>query len=121
MVMGGDNGGFMVKDDQQEFTARVLDLLENDELYRKKSGEARLHAMTWSIGEITRKLADIYKETITAYLEDYGRPRSPVWELIIDKRWWKINNKIIRKKTKKKLHEIRLKLKSQTLLKYSAE
>jgi glycosyltransferase involved in cell wall biosynthesis len=121
MVMGGDNGGFMVKDDKSEFTARVLDLLENEELYRKKSEEARRHAMTWSIGEITRKLADIYRETIASYLVDYGRPRSPVWELIIDKRWWTINNKIIRKKTKKKLHEIRSRLKNQTLLKYSVE
>jgi glycosyltransferase involved in cell wall biosynthesis len=121
MVMGGDNGGFMVKDDQQEFTARVLDLLENEELYRRKSEEAKRHAMTWSIGEITRKLADIYKETITSYQKYYGKSRSPVWELISDKRWWKINNKIIRKKTKKKWHEIRSKLKSQTLLKYSVE
>jgi glycogen synthase len=121
MVMGGDNGGFMVKDDQQEFTARVLDLLENEELYREKSEEARRHAMTWSIGEITRKLADIYKETVASYIVDYGKPRSPVWELIIDKRWWKINNKIIQKKTKKKLHELHAKLKQQTLLKYSVE
>jgi glycosyltransferase involved in cell wall biosynthesis len=121
MVMGGDNGGFMVKDDQQEFTARVLDLLENGELYRQKSEEARRHAMTWSIGEITRKLADIYKETVTSYIVDYGKSRSPVWELIIDKRWWKINNKIIQKKTKKKLHELHAKLKQQTFLKYSVE
>jgi glycosyltransferase involved in cell wall biosynthesis len=112
MVMGGDNGGFMVKDDQQEFTDRVLELLNNEELYRQKSKEAKLHANIWSLEEITKKLADIYKETIASYIKDYGKPRSPVWELIINKRWWKINNKIIKKKTKKKLQQIHSKIKS---------
>ncbi|MCL2809712.1 MAG: glycosyltransferase, partial [Treponema sp.] len=43
-VMGGDNGGFMVKNDTQEFTNRVLDLLGDNELYRRKSEEAKKHA-----------------------------------------------------------------------------
>jgi len=110
MVMGGNNGGFMVKDDPQEFTDRVLQLLNNEELYRQKSEEARIHARAWSLGEITKKLAEIYKETISSYMKDYGKPRSPVWELITKKRWWEINNKIIKKKTKKKLQEIRSKI-----------
>ncbi|MDR0303099.1 MAG: glycosyltransferase [Treponema sp.] len=111
MVMGGDNGGFMVKNNPDEFTARVLDLLNNEELYRQKSEEAKLHAKSWSIEEITKKLTGIYRETITSYIEDYGRSRSPVWELIMNKRWWKINNKIIKKKTKKKLQELHSKIK----------
>jgi len=110
MVMGGDNGGFMVKDDPQEFTERVLQLLNDEELYRQKSEEARIHARAWTLGEITKKLTNIYKETISSYIRDYGKPRSPVWELLMNKRWWEINNKIIRKKTKKKLQEIRLKI-----------
>jgi len=111
MVMGGDNGGFMVKDDPQEFTARVLDLLNDEELYKRKSQEAVVHARAWSLDEITKKLANIYRETAASYIKDYGKPRSPVWELLMDKRWWDINNKIIKKKTKMKLKEIQSKIK----------
>jgi glycosyltransferase involved in cell wall biosynthesis len=102
MVMGGDNGGFMVKNDKEEFTARVLDLLEDRELYQKKSCEARLHAGSWAIDKITKKLVCEYRATTDLYREEYGDPRTPVWELLMDKRWWKINNKIIRKRTKSK-------------------
>jgi glycosyltransferase involved in cell wall biosynthesis len=112
MVMGGDNGGFMVKDDPKEFTDRVLQLLNDKELYRQKSEEARIHAKAWSLEEITKKLLNIYKETISSYMRDYGKPRSPVWNLLTDKRWWEINNKIIQKKTKTKLQEIRTKIES---------
>jgi len=111
MVMGGDNGGFMVKDDPKEFTDRVLQLLNDEELYRQKSKEAMIHAQSWSLGEITKRLVDIYKETISSYTKDYGKSRSPVWELVMNKRWWEINNKIIKKKTKLKLQEIRSKIK----------
>jgi glycosyltransferase involved in cell wall biosynthesis len=105
MVMGGDNGGFMVKNDKEEFAARVLDLLEDRELCQKKSDEARLHARSWAIDEITKKLVDEYRATAEFYREEYGDPRTPVWELLMDKRWWKINNKIIRKRTKSKWRE----------------
>jgi glycosyltransferase involved in cell wall biosynthesis len=99
MVMDGNNGGFMVKNDSEEFSARVLDLLKDKELYRKKSEGARVHAMSWSIGEITKKLELIYSQTIEAYSAEYGVPRVPVWELLMNKHWWKINNKIIKKRT----------------------
>jgi len=111
MVMGGDNGGFMVKDDPKEFTDRVLQLLNNEELYRQKAEEAKIHARAWALGEVTKRLINIYKETISSYIKDYGKPRSPVWELLLNKRWWEINNKIIKKKTKRKLQEIQSKLK----------
>jgi len=110
MVMGGDNGGFMVKDDPAEFTDRVLQLLNNEELYRQKAKEARNHAQSWSLGEITKRLAAIYKETVSSYIKEFGKPRSPVWDLVMNKRWWEINNKIIRKKTKLKFQEIRSKI-----------
>jgi glycosyltransferase involved in cell wall biosynthesis len=112
MVMGGDNGGFMVKNDPDDFIARVLELLENPELRYRKSLEARSHARTWSIDELTKKLVGIYELTVDAYLEDYGEPRMPVWELLIDKRWWKVNNKIFRKKTRQILNEMKSKLKA---------
>ncbi|MDR0496442.1 MAG: glycosyltransferase [Treponema sp.] len=113
MVMGGDNGGFMVKNDVDEFTARVLDLLEDPELKRRKSNEAKTHARSWSIGELTKKLAAIYETTIESYKGDYGEPVMPAWGLLMDKRWWKINNKIFKKRTKRIWQEMQLKLKKQ--------
>jgi glycosyltransferase involved in cell wall biosynthesis len=61
-VMGGDNGGFMVKNDSAEFRDRVLDLLGDGELYRKKAEEARRHARGWTVEGLTEKLLDIYRE-----------------------------------------------------------
>ena len=106
MVMAGDNGGFMVNNDADEFTSRVLELLENKELRRRKSEEARIYARSWSIVELTKKLVVIYESTINVYLEEYGERRTPVWKLLMDKRWWKINNKIFQKKAKGKWQEM---------------
>ena len=114
MVMGGDNGGFMVKNNKAEFTERVLELLENPELRSSKSSEARLHARSWSIEELTKKLVVIYDVTRKAYREEHGDPRTPVWELLLDKRWWKINNRIFRTETKRRWQEMRSKLAKQS-------
>jgi glycosyltransferase involved in cell wall biosynthesis len=107
MVMGGDNGGFMVKNDPAGFTAAVLRLLDDPELYRAKAAEAKIHARSWSIDVVTQRLVEIYRLTADAYRADYGDSRTPVWELITDKRWWKINNKIFRKKTSQKWQELK--------------
>jgi glycosyltransferase involved in cell wall biosynthesis len=107
MVMGGDNGGFMVKNDAACFTAAVLRLLDDGELHRAKAAEARLHARSWSIGEVTTRLLDLYRATVDAHRADYGDPRMPVWELLLTKRWWKLNNKIFRKKTKQKWQQLK--------------
>jgi glycosyltransferase involved in cell wall biosynthesis len=107
MVMGGDNGGFMVKNDPAEFTAGVLRLLEDPELYRQKAAEAKIHAQSWSIDVVTKRLVEIYQATADAYRAEYGDPHTPVWELLMDKRWWKINNTIVQKKTKLKWQEIK--------------
>jgi glycosyltransferase involved in cell wall biosynthesis len=109
-VMGGDNGGFMVKDDPDEFTDRVLQLLDDPELRRKKSEEAKTHARHWSIEELTKKLVVMYQDSIKDYKEEYGNPIIPVWNLITDKRWWKLINKIIKKRTKRKWQEMLVKL-----------
>jgi hypothetical protein len=37
---------------------------------------------------------------VDAHCADYGDPHTPVWELLMNKRWWKINNKIFQKRTK---------------------
>jgi hypothetical protein len=39
------------------------------------------------------------------YRAEYGEARTPVWEMLMDKRWWKVNNKIFRKKTNRKWRE----------------
>ena len=112
MVMGGDNGGFMVKNDAcqevvcAEFTARVLELLEDQDLRRRKSDEGREHARAWSIEELTKKLAEFYKSTANAYREERGESRSPVWEQLMDKRWWKVTNRIFMKKTIRRWQEM---------------
>jgi len=62
-VMEGDKGGFMVKNNKDEFRNRVLQLLEDEELYKRKSEEARLHAQRWTIGSITEQLVEIYRES----------------------------------------------------------
>jgi len=111
-VMGGDNGGFMVKDDEVEFSGRVLELLGDEQLRLKKSNEAKLHAKAWSIEELTKKLIGIYKNAEADYTEEYGYRITPVWELIIQKRWWKINNMILKKKTKENWQKILSKLKA---------
>jgi glycosyltransferase involved in cell wall biosynthesis len=66
-VMGGDNGGFMVKNDGDEFISRVCDLLEDDELYRRKIAEARIHAQDWTIDEMAKKLEKIYRGTLDTW------------------------------------------------------
>jgi glycosyltransferase involved in cell wall biosynthesis len=67
MVMGGDNGGFMVKNDKTEFAERVFDLLEDAELYARKVAEARVHAQEWTIDTMTVKLEKIYRGTIDGF------------------------------------------------------
>jgi glycosyltransferase involved in cell wall biosynthesis len=114
MVMNGDNGGFMVKNNERDFTARVLELLEDPELRHRKSDEAREHAKAWSIDELTKKLAAFYESTINAYVEEYGKSRTPVWEFLMDKKWWKkINKKIFRNKLIKKWQETLSKINSK--------
>jgi len=110
MVMGGDNGGFMVKNDAAEFTARVLDLLGDRELHCRKSGEAREHASAWSIEELTKKLVVFYESTVKTFREERGDTRTLVWEYLMDKRWWKVSNKIFRKRTIRKWQEMLSKL-----------
>jgi glycosyltransferase involved in cell wall biosynthesis len=85
MVMGGDNGGFMVKNDPEEFTVRVLQLMEDRELYKAKAAEAKLHAHGWSIDEVTKRLEDVYRQTLASFRAEHGEPRTPLWELLAEK------------------------------------
>jgi glycosyltransferase involved in cell wall biosynthesis len=66
-VMGGDNGGFMVKNDRDEFIARVFELLEDPDLYRRKVEEAKTHAQGWTIDVMARQLERIYRNSLDAW------------------------------------------------------
>jgi glycosyltransferase involved in cell wall biosynthesis len=66
-VMGGDNGGFMVKNDRGEFIARVCDLLEDSDLYRRKAEEAKVHAQGWTIDVMAKELEKIYRSSLDAW------------------------------------------------------
>lgn len=63
-VMQGDNGGFMTKNDVDEFTQKVSLLLQNKELHIQKSKEALEWSKQWSISSTTDKLLEIYKNAI---------------------------------------------------------
>jgi len=75
-VMENDKGGFMVRNDRAEFKERVLQLLNDDDLYRRKSEEARLHAQRWTIGSITEQLLQIYRDS-AAYVRPAPHKKKP--------------------------------------------
>jgi glycosyltransferase involved in cell wall biosynthesis len=66
-VMRGNNGGFMVSNDADIFARRVLELLQDDALYKKKAEEALLHGKNWTMDIMVRRLENIYIEAIADY------------------------------------------------------
>ena len=62
--MNGDNGGFMVPEDQEVFTRQVVELLDDRDLWNKKSEEARSYAKNWSSRAMAKTLLEIYEELI---------------------------------------------------------
>lgn len=63
-VMRGDNGGFMVKNDVDEFSSKVQLLLNDKQLYEAKSKEAKTWAKQWSIEMLTPTLVKYYQKAI---------------------------------------------------------
>ena len=63
-VMRGDNGGFMVKNDVDEFSSKVQLLLNDKQLYEAKSKEAKTWAKQWSIETLTPTLVKYYQKAI---------------------------------------------------------
>jgi glycosyltransferase involved in cell wall biosynthesis len=60
-VMGGSNGGFMVDDDLDEFTAAVASLLEDPDLREQKRVEAKAHASKWTMRVQGQKMERFYQ------------------------------------------------------------
>ncbi len=63
-IMDGNNGGFMVKDDVEEFTEKVRLLLTDKKLYKKKSEEAYRYAQKWTIKKNAMKMLELYKKFV---------------------------------------------------------
>lgn len=63
-VMRGDNGGFMVHNDINEFSEKVCLLLSDKNLYEAKKKEAVEWSKQWSISTLTDKLISYYKKGI---------------------------------------------------------
>ena len=63
-VMQGDNGGFMVKNDVEEFSSKVQLLLNDKNLYVAKVEEAKIWAKQWSIETLTPTLVKYYEKAV---------------------------------------------------------
>lgn len=63
-VMGGDNGGFMVGNDPGEMAVRVRDLLQDGDLWRRKSKEALKRAELFSTETSALRLSSLYERIL---------------------------------------------------------
>ncbi len=63
-VMQGDNGGFMVPDDVEIFSEKVLLLLKNQQIRKKKILEAVKWGEKWRISSLTPKLISCYEKAM---------------------------------------------------------
>ncbi len=63
-VMQGDNGGFMVKDDVDEFCQKTILLMKDKALHKQKSQEAVEWGSKWKMSVITKKLEAYYEEAV---------------------------------------------------------
>jgi glycosyltransferase involved in cell wall biosynthesis len=63
-IMESGKGGFLVREDVEEFTDVVLQLLRNRQLYEKKSREALENAKLWSLEAGVSKLLGFYRELL---------------------------------------------------------
>jgi len=63
-VMNGDNGGFMVKDDLDEFTEKVDLLLSDKKLYKEKQADALKYSKGWTIQVKAKLMEELYEEVL---------------------------------------------------------
>lgn len=64
-VMQGDNGGFMVRDDAEEFSQKVIAMLTDSALHGQKATEALAWGNRWKISSLTPDLIGCYEEAIS--------------------------------------------------------
>jgi glycosyltransferase involved in cell wall biosynthesis len=65
-VMNGDNGGYMTDDDLDEFERRVRTLLDDSDLWRRKSAEAYRHGQRWTVGRSVDRMEQFYQKRLHA-------------------------------------------------------
>ena len=63
-VMQGNHGGFMVGDDVNEFSQKVIALLKNPKLRKKKSDEGKEWSRLWKISSLTPELIKCYEKVL---------------------------------------------------------
>ncbi len=63
-VMQGDNGGFMTRDNVEEFSEKVVRLLTEPSLRKKKAREAAVWGAKWRISALTPSLISCYVEAL---------------------------------------------------------
>ena len=63
-VMQGDNGGFMVPNNLKDFSEKVIMLLEQPELWKEKSEEAKQWSKKWDMSLLTEELISFYNKAI---------------------------------------------------------
>ena len=63
-IMNGNNGGYMVNDDTDEFTQAVTKLLSDPELYQQKAREAITHSQKWISNTFIQQLNEKYMKLI---------------------------------------------------------
>lgn len=63
-IMQGDNGGFMVKNDINEFTEKVCLLLQDSKLYNQKKADALKWSQQWAISKLSDDLVSYYQKAI---------------------------------------------------------
>jgi len=76
-VMRGDNGGFMVRNDEREFTEAVVSLLRDEGLRKRKSEEAVAWARQYRVGATIERLERLYK-VVSARHSHWLRLRSGI-------------------------------------------
>jgi 1,2-diacylglycerol 3-alpha-glucosyltransferase len=68
-VMAGDNGGYMVDEDPEAFSAAVIKLLADPVLYQAKSAEARSYAQNWTAARMALRIETLYKQVLEAWAQ----------------------------------------------------
>jgi glycosyltransferase involved in cell wall biosynthesis len=64
IVMGGNNGGFMVDEDVEAFSRAVLKLLQDKTLYEAKTQEALEHAKLWTARSMALRIEQFYRQVV---------------------------------------------------------
>ena len=64
-VMEDNQGGFLSKDDQEEYVKLVTTLISNNDLYQKKCIEAYQRATHLSANKMTKKLIEAYEHLLS--------------------------------------------------------